>query len=131
MPPESIGWLRPGSQGTPTRTPDAAGFPPGPLGDASLGLLSDPLAFLRDTRAEYGGVAGMLLGGERIVVVSDPEAARQVGGHGGEGHVLLQQVQVKSWQLDTSPGFTSQCQLATAVRRSFRKLNTVGTCGLL
>jgi hypothetical protein len=41
-------------------------------------MLADPLAFIEDVRARHGPVAGLLLGGERVVLVSDPAAARQV-----------------------------------------------------
>jgi hypothetical protein len=52
-----------------------AGFPPGPPGDQSLALLSDPLAFISRLRREYGPLVGLLLGGERVVLVADPDAA--------------------------------------------------------
>jgi len=55
-----------------------AGFPPGPPGDQSLGLLSDPLGFISRLRREHGPVVGLLLGGERVVLVADPDAAKQV-----------------------------------------------------
>lgn len=56
----------------------AAGFPPGPPGDQSLGLLSDPLGTLSRLRREYGPLVGLLLGGERVVLVAEPDAAKQV-----------------------------------------------------
>lgn len=56
----------------------AAGFPPGPSGDQSLGLLSDPLGTLSRLRREYGPLVGLLLGGERVVLVAEPDAAKQV-----------------------------------------------------
>jgi len=40
-------------------------------------MLSDPLRFIEDLRATHGPVVGMLLGGERVVLLSDPPAARQ------------------------------------------------------
>ena len=41
-------------------------------------MLSDPLAFLEQTSATYGGVAGLVLGGEYVVLVSDPAVAKDV-----------------------------------------------------
>jgi cytochrome P450 len=41
-------------------------------------MLADPLAFIESVRERHGPVAGLLLGGERVVLVSDPAAARQV-----------------------------------------------------
>jgi cytochrome P450 len=41
-------------------------------------MLADPLSFIEANRARHGPVAGLLLGGERVVLVSDPAAARQV-----------------------------------------------------
>jgi hypothetical protein len=57
------------------------GFPPGPPGDQSLSLLSDPLACISRLRREHGALVGLLLGGERVVLVADPAAAKQVSGH--------------------------------------------------
>lgn len=54
------------------------GFPPGPPGDQSLSLLSDPLACISRLRREHGPLVGLLLGGERVVLVADPAAAKQV-----------------------------------------------------
>jgi hypothetical protein len=62
-----------------------AGFPPGPPGDQSLSLLSDPLACISRLRREHGPLVGLLLGGERVVLVADPEAAKQVCVCGGGG----------------------------------------------
>lgn len=58
--------------------PPPEGFPPGPPGDQSAALLSDPLAFIESLRHAHGPVAGMLLGGERVVLISSAEAAREV-----------------------------------------------------
>jgi len=58
--------------------PPPAGFPPGPSGDQAVNLLLDPLTFLRETTARHGSVVGMLLGTERVVLVTDKGAARQV-----------------------------------------------------
>jgi hypothetical protein len=41
-------------------------------------MLSDPLAFLEETTAVYGGVVGLVLGGEYVVLVSDPAVAKDV-----------------------------------------------------
>ena len=41
-------------------------------------MLSDPLAFLEQTSATYGGVVGLVLGGEYVVLVSDPVVAKDV-----------------------------------------------------
>lgn len=60
-----------------------AGFPPGPPGDQSLSLLSNPLACISRLRREHGPLVGLLLGGERVVLVADPEAAKQVCVWGG------------------------------------------------
>jgi hypothetical protein len=55
------------------------GFPPGPPGDQTLALLSSPLDFLADMKRKYGPVVGLVLGGERVVLVMESTAARQVG----------------------------------------------------
>ena len=47
-------------------------FPPGPKEDVALDLASDPLAFLTRMKAEYGGIVGLSLAGERVVLISDP-----------------------------------------------------------
>ncbi len=71
------------------------GFPPGPAGEQVAALLGGPLEFLQRTRAEHGDVVGLLLGGERVVLVADSQVARQVRegrewggkrGGGREGH---------------------------------------------
>ncbi|EFJ44932.1 hypothetical protein VOLCADRAFT_82539 [Volvox carteri f. nagariensis] len=58
--------------------PAPMNFPPGPEGDQTLSLLSDPLGFLTSTTAQYGPLVGLLLGGERVVLVTGREAARTV-----------------------------------------------------
>lgn len=58
--------------------PPPEGFPAGPRGDAALQLLNDPLEFLRTTNAEYGDVVGLLLAGERVILVSNPSVAREI-----------------------------------------------------
>jgi hypothetical protein len=50
----------------------------GPRGDSAPAFLANPLAFLTESRSQYGGVVGLLFGGERVVLVSDPPAARAV-----------------------------------------------------
>lgn len=50
----------------------------GPPGDAAPSMLADPLAFLEQTTAVHGGVAGLVLGGEYVVLVSDPAVAKDV-----------------------------------------------------
>lgn len=55
-----------------------AGFPPGPPGDQSVGLLTEPLATISTLSAQHGDLVGLLLGGERVVLVSGPEAARTI-----------------------------------------------------
>ncbi|KXZ55232.1 hypothetical protein GPECTOR_3g373 [Gonium pectorale] len=59
-------------------SPPPPAFPAGPPGDATLSLLTDPLAFLTTSTARYGKVVGLLLGGERVVLVSGQEEARAV-----------------------------------------------------
>ncbi|KAL6746717.1 cytochrome P450 [Haematococcus lacustris] len=58
--------------------PPPAGFPPGPSGDQVAALLTDPLAFITAATAQFGPVVGLLLGGERVVLVADPGCAKQV-----------------------------------------------------
>lgn len=58
--------------------PRPPGFPPGPPGDAAPSMLADPLAFLERTTTVHGGVAGVVLGGEYVVLVSDPAVAKDV-----------------------------------------------------
>ena len=41
-------------------------------------MLADPLAFLEKITQEYGKVVGMVLGGERVVLVADSAIAEQV-----------------------------------------------------
>lgn len=55
-----------------------AGFPPGPSGDQTLTLINDPLPFLESATAQYGPVVGLLLGGERVAIVSGRAEARAV-----------------------------------------------------
>ncbi|PRW32625.1 cytochrome p450 isoform A [Chlorella sorokiniana] len=58
--------------------PPPPGFPPGPAGDVAVGMLQAPLPFLEELRRQHGTVVGLLLGGERVVLVAEPEAARAV-----------------------------------------------------
>ena len=55
----------------PPRSPT---FPPGPAEDVAPAFLADPLGTLESLEARFGGVVGVLLGGERVVIV---------GGRGG------------------------------------------------
>ncbi len=59
-------------------TPPPPGFPAGPSGDATVSLLSDPLSFLTSSTQQYGPVVGLLLGGERVVLVTGRDEARTV-----------------------------------------------------
>ena len=52
--------------------------PAGPTGDCALQLLQNPLQFLEQTTRQYGRVVGLVLGGERVVLVADPALARRV-----------------------------------------------------
>ncbi|KAJ9518522.1 hypothetical protein QJQ45_018571 [Haematococcus lacustris] len=61
--------------------PPPAGFPPGPSGDQAAALLTDPLAFITAATAQFGPVVGLLLGGERVVLVADPGCAKQPEEH--------------------------------------------------
>jgi cytochrome P450 len=50
----------------------------GPRGEQAPELLKSPLHFLEETRRRHGGLVSLVLGGERVVLVSDPAATRQV-----------------------------------------------------
>lgn len=50
----------------------------GPPGNAAVGMLADPLTFLEDTQHRYGKIAGLRLGPEAVVLISDRKAARQI-----------------------------------------------------
>lgn len=50
----------------------------GPAGDAAPSMLADPLAFLQDVTAKHGSVVGLVLGGEYVVLVTDPTVAKDV-----------------------------------------------------
>lgn len=63
--------------------PTLSGFPPGPPGDQAVTLLLDPLQFLERTTRQYGGTVGLLMGTERVVLVTDKQLARQVRGRKG------------------------------------------------
>lgn len=58
--------------------PPPPNFPPGPDGDAAVELGADPLAFIVKAQASHGDVVGLRLAGERCVLVSDAEAAKDV-----------------------------------------------------
>eukprot|EP00198_Chlamydomonas_reinhardtii_P000787 XP_001690122.1 cytochrome P450 [Chlamydomonas reinhardtii] len=59
-------------------SPPPPAFPAGPSGDQTLPLLTDPLRFLTDATATYGPVVGLLLGGERVALVTGRAEARAV-----------------------------------------------------
>eukprot|EP00897_Mesotaenium_endlicherianum_P008466 jgi/Mesen1/7648/ME000004S07912 len=44
----------------------------------ALGFASDPLACLEDLRSRFGGAVGFKLAGERLILISNPELAKQV-----------------------------------------------------
>ena len=54
---------------TATFLPRPANFPPGPASDVAPAFLADPLGTLEFLEARYGGVIGITLGGERVVIV--------------------------------------------------------------
>jgi hypothetical protein len=58
--------------------PTPPGFPPGPQGECGLRLAENPLAFLKSTRDEFGPLATVVLGGERVILVGDPAVARNI-----------------------------------------------------
>lgn len=66
--------------------------PSGPNGDVALQLLGRPLAFVEEAAQQYGGLVGLLLGGERVVLVSDPVCARW-DGDGVTGPAFASQAQ--------------------------------------
>ena len=70
-----------------------SGFPSGPAGDQAVNLLLSPLEFLVSMTDQYGSVVGLLLGTERVVLVTGKEAARQVG----EWSLLFEPVQMALW----------------------------------
>lgn len=41
-------------------------------------MLQDPLTFLESVTAQYGGVVGLVLGGQHVAVVTDPDIAKNV-----------------------------------------------------
>lgn len=41
-------------------------------------MLRDPLTFLENVTAQYGGVVGLILGGQHVAVVTDPAIAKDV-----------------------------------------------------
>lgn len=58
--------------------PRPAGYPPGPPGDSAASMLLDPLRFLEDVTSRYKPIVGLIMGGEEIIIVSDPATAQQV-----------------------------------------------------
>ncbi|KAK9903986.1 hypothetical protein WJX75_001915 [Coccomyxa subellipsoidea] len=59
-------------------TPLPEGFPAGPSDDVVLDFLRSPLGFLDRVVQQYGGSVGLRLGGERVVLLTDPALSRQV-----------------------------------------------------
>eukprot|EP00850_Spirogloea_muscicola_P000041 SM000001S04443 [mRNA] locus=s1:189765:194194:+ [translate_table: standard] len=58
--------------------PLPSSFPPGPGGDSAVALAGDPLGTLERLREEYGGAVGIKLAGEPVVVISDPDLAKDI-----------------------------------------------------
>lgn len=50
----------------------------GPSGERGLELAANPLAFLQSTFDTYGGIATVVIGGERVVLVGDPVIAKTI-----------------------------------------------------
>lgn len=50
----------------------------GPRGECAPKLIADPLAFLTKCREEYGDAVTLVLGGERVILIGDPDLAREV-----------------------------------------------------
>lgn len=82
----------------------------GPQGDVALRLLANPLAFLDEMNRTYGQLVGILLGGEHVVLVSDPAAAEKIliSGNSQFAKVLLQCRHFKNVYMTLS----SACQSA-------------------
>eukprot|EP00850_Spirogloea_muscicola_P005228 SM000023S07684 [mRNA] locus=s23:873359:877755:- [translate_table: standard] len=59
-------------------SPLPSSFPPGPGGDSAVALAGDPLGTLERLREEFGGAVGIKLAGEPVVVVSDPDLAKDI-----------------------------------------------------
>jgi len=59
-------------------TPTPQRFPPGPSGDVAFDLLRDPLSFLNNVTQRSGNVVGLSVAGQRVVLVTDPLAAKAV-----------------------------------------------------
>ena len=43
-----------------------------------LEFVRDPLPYLEALRQQYGPIVGLVLGGERVILVAEPEAAQTV-----------------------------------------------------
>lgn len=41
-------------------------------------MLQDPLGFLEEVTQQHGNVVGLVLGGQRVVLVADPDTAKDV-----------------------------------------------------
>lgn len=54
------------------------GFPPGPEGDVAIDLVADPLAFTTQAARKHGGLVGLRIAGQNVVLVSDPLLAKRV-----------------------------------------------------
>lgn len=50
----------------------------GPSGDSAASMLLDPLGFLQNVTSTYQPVVGLIMGGEEVILVADPAAAKQV-----------------------------------------------------
>ncbi|KAK9793752.1 hypothetical protein WJX73_010742 [Symbiochloris irregularis] len=59
-------------------SPLPSGFPPGPPGNAAVGMLANPLAYLETTQRRHGKVVGLKLGPEAVILVSDQSTAHEV-----------------------------------------------------
>jgi len=59
------------------RLPRPPDFPPGPAEDVAPAFLIDPLGTLESLEARYGGVVGVVLGGERVVIVGGSDGGKR------------------------------------------------------
>lgn len=53
-------------------------MPAGPRGESGLLLASNPLEFLQSMFQAHGGLATVVIGGERVVLIGDPKIAKQI-----------------------------------------------------
>lgn len=49
----------------------------GPSGDSAADMLRDPLKFIERVTGQYGSIVGLILGGERVILVADAAAAQR------------------------------------------------------